>query len=720
MHLNYFTSFFKTYFFICIIAFLFDQVPLHALPMSGDENITTSASTLKEKTDTLNSSNTGDTTAPAETYKMGELVVHGTLFEEKLARVPGSISVLQHRELGTGDRMSLTNYLGKAPGVFVQQGAYNTNRVIIRGVGSRTPYSSNRIRAYLDEIPLTSGDGVSSLEDIDMSMIGRVEVIRGPSGALYGSGMGGTIRLFTVYPASGNHMLSARAEIASFGTDRMAINGFIRSNKTLASAGVNYSHSDGYRQNNKFDRASAIVNIHRFTEHSSIQLLLLFIHLDAQIPSSLNAATFDTNPKAAAPNWLAVRGYESYNKILSGLSCSTRLSDHWKNTVSLFSTYMDKYELSTFNILDDGSISAGIRNRLRYSGEKVRFIIGAEGVTEKYPWKTYTVQNREEDSLTADYKERSSYANISLLGEWNVIPQLKISAAVNCNLLQYTLKSNLDSSGTMTYSYNPVISPRIGFNYQLIPELTIYSSFGHGFSPPSFEEALLPDGQPNPNLKPENGWDLDMGIRTSSRDKKFFADLTFYKIWLYDLLVTKRESESIFYGINAGKTSLKGLEIAAKYRIIGLADAHTNYLDLDLSATVSENLFSNFIDDSIDYSGKQLPGIPFNELYVGLRSRLIKHFNINLNLTHSGSQYLDDANTGKADSWNVVNAEFTYTHKSVGAFSYSIFSGIQNIFNEKYAAMILVNAPSFNGTPRRYYYPGLARNFYLGVNFSIK
>ena len=170
--------------------------------------------TLSEPGDTSTNKFTEaeDTNSPAESYKMGELVVQGTLFEEKLARAPGSISVLQQEELQTGDRMSLTEYLDKAPGVFVQQGAYNTSRVIIRGVGSRTPYTSNRIRAYLDEIPLTSGDGVSSLEDIDLSYIGKVEVIRGPTGALYGSGMGGTIRLFTEYPDKGNRELKARAD----------------------------------------------------------------------------------------------------------------------------------------------------------------------------------------------------------------------------------------------------------------------------------------------------------------------------------------------------------------------------------------------------------------------------------------------------------------------------------------------------------------------------
>ena len=675
-----------------------------------------------EKQDTLTNLSipAKDTIIVANNYKLGEVIVHGTLFEDKLTKVAGSISLLQHDELEKGDQLSLADYLGQVPGVFIQQGAYNTNRVIIRGIGSRTPYSSNRIRVYLDEIPLTSGEGVSSIEDIDMSLVERAEVIRGPSGALYGSGLGGTIRLFTRYPETGSHELNTKAEIASFGTYRLTINGFKRSTQTLVSSDVNYTHSDGYRQNNKFDRASGFLNIRHFSEHASMQFLLLYVHLDAQIPSSLDSAIFETNPRAAAAKWLAKRGYESYNKLLAGLNYTNRLNDHWENTVSLFSTYMDKYERSSFDILDDGSINAGVRNRLKFNGEKLRFILGIEGVTEKYPSKDYSLNGLEKGNLKSDYIETSSYANISLLNEWSASAQLNISTGINFNFLRYTLKNNGDSLSKMIYGYDPVISPRIGINYQLLQGLVVYSSFGHGFSAPSYQEALLPDGVPNPNLKSESGWNLDAGIRISSPDKRFFADVKLYRIWLYNLLVTKRISDSIFYGINAGRSSLQGIEMEWRYRVAGAPASTTNYLELNFSGVISKNHFTDFIDDTNDYSGKELPGIPDNEINAGITANLIKHFNIAVNITHTGTQFMNDDNSLTAKSWNVVNTELAYQSKEFHSFWFNVKCGIRNLLDEKYAAMILVNAPSVNSAPRRYYYPGLARNFYLGISISLK
>lgn len=88
------------------------------------------------------------------------------------------------------------------PGVTMQSGTLATGRIVIRGMGSRTPYNTNRIRAYLDGIPLTGADGVSSPEELDFASLGRVEVTRGPSSALYGSGLGGALPYTPRLPAS--------------------------------------------------------------------------------------------------------------------------------------------------------------------------------------------------------------------------------------------------------------------------------------------------------------------------------------------------------------------------------------------------------------------------------------------------------------------------------------------------------------------------------------
>mgnify|MGYP000571665588 CR=1 FL=1 len=45
-----------------------------------------------------------------------------------------------------------------------------------------------------------------------------------------------------------------------------------------------------------------------------------------------------------------------------------------------------------------------------------------------------------------------------------------------------------------------------------------------------------------------------------------------------------------------------------------------------------------------------------------------------------------------------------------------------NIFNEKYASMLLINASGFGGSAPRYYYPGEPNNYYagLGLTYTFK
>jgi iron complex outermembrane receptor protein len=57
--------------------------------------------------------------------------------------------------------------------------------------------------------------------------------------------------------------------------------------------------------------------------------------------------------------------------------------------------------------------------------------------------------------------------------------------------------------------------------------------------------------------------------------------------------------------------------------------------------------------------------------------------------------------------------------KVVGNYSLNLYTGVQNLFNEHYASMILVNAPPLGTVAPRYYYPGSPRSFYAGLKISF-
>ena len=116
--------------------------------------------------------------------------------------------------------------------------------------------------------------------------------------------------------------------------------------------------------------------------------------------------------------------------------------------------------------------------------------------------------------------------------------------------------------------------------------MNIYGSVGHGFSAPSLEETLLPAGEINRGLKPEEGYMAELGSRFSLYDKQIFFEWTGYAISLKNLLVTKRITEDTFTGINAGKTHHFGAELLGKWLLTEASafPGKTSVPSVDLSA----------------------------------------------------------------------------------------------------------------------------------------
>ena len=90
----------------------------------------------------------------------------------------------------------------------------------------------------------------------------------------------------------------------------------------------------------------------------------------AQIPSSIDSATFVTDPQAAAPAWLKTGGNKTPDRILLGYRLKYEPSKNWEIITSLFSTYGKNEENRPFNFLNESGASYGGRILARYSGKQ--------------------------------------------------------------------------------------------------------------------------------------------------------------------------------------------------------------------------------------------------------------------------------------------------------------------------------------------------------------
>ena len=88
----------------------------------------------------------------------------------------------------------------------------------------------------------------------------------------------------------------------------------------------NTTHSDGYRENNEYDRESfSVLGKVISDENNETTIFGNFTHVKAFIPSSLNREDYENEPQKAAFTWGRVRGFEDYDKIILGISHKSRL-----------------------------------------------------------------------------------------------------------------------------------------------------------------------------------------------------------------------------------------------------------------------------------------------------------------------------------------------------------------------------------------------------------
>jgi iron complex outermembrane receptor protein len=77
-----------------------------------------------------------------------------------------------------------------------------------------------------------------------------------------------------------------------------------------------------------------------------------------------------------------------------------------------------------------------------------------------------------------------------------------------------------------------------------------------------------------------------------------------------------------------------------------------------------------------------------------------------------------DDNTIYSDNYQLFNSKFGFKSNKMRTLQFDVFVGINNIFDEHYASMLLINAEGFGGTAPRYYYPGEPTNYYAGANLK--
>lgn len=662
---------------------------------------------------------------------LAEVVIKSNHFQSALKEIPSAITIIPKRQLKSNDGVNIAPILNSVPGVYMHNGTLGTNRITIRGIGSRNLFGTSKIRAYYQDIPLTNGSGETTIEDIELEGIARMEVLKGPSSSLYGAGLGGTIQLIPDKGLFNSRAVQTSFTFGSFGLQKFWINTNLANKQNSAKISYSNTHSDGYRDNNELDRQTVTVaSNHYLNERNNLNIIANFIDLKSYIPSSLDAEDFENDPTKAAFTWSASKGFEDYSKFLLGLSWQHEYSEKSKQISSIFGSLLDSYEARPFNILEQNTNAFGLRSRFIQNAnifqKELQWTVGLEFFNDLNRLKTF--ENLYQDyppgtgsvkgSALSNLKENRYYFNFFAEGKYHLSKKFLINLGLNLNQTSYTLSDDFneginDASGT--YSFDPIISPKIGLSYQLNKTSMFFASVSHGFSPPKLEETLLPDGLINNEIQPETGWNYEVGSRGKIFKNIFNYEVSAYFMDIENLLVARRTGDDQFIGVNAGKTVHKGLEIGLNYFLLDnqrVQLSHTN------AFSFNDYNFDEFQDLDNDYSGNDLTGVPDKTFFSQLYLNTSFGFYAYMNYQYIGEIPIRDDNSVYASSYQLVNLKTGFRKDFGDHLQFNAFLGFNNIFNETYASMLQINAGSFGNNAPRYYYPGNPQNYYAGLDLK--
>ena len=201
-------------------------------------------------------------------------------------------------------QVSLDEYLHQVPGLFSLNN-YNRAqdlRIAIRGFGSRAAFGIRGIQLLIDGIPETTPDGQAQIDNLNLGIVSRIEVLRGPAAILHGNASGGVIQIQTLHGIQKN-FVELGMGYGAFDWQQVQLLTGLRNARTELVWQGNYQASRGYRDYSDFSERNTNLRLrHRLSARSRLDLQVNYTNNPrARDPGSLTLEDQQLDRRAARP-----------------------------------------------------------------------------------------------------------------------------------------------------------------------------------------------------------------------------------------------------------------------------------------------------------------------------------------------------------------------------------------------------------------------------------
>ncbi|ENO86650.1 TonB-dependent receptor domain-containing protein [Thauera linaloolentis] len=475
--------------------------------------------------------------------QMGEaVVVTATRQQQRADETLASVDVITREQIERAGHSTLTDLLAAQPGIQISSngGPGANTGIFIRGA------NSGHTLVLVDGMRIGSAtSGQPALEVIPTELIERVEILRGPASALYGSdAIGGVIQIFTRKGEAGLYP-SVRAGV---GTERSYTLG-----ASLAGGQdrLRYSVSAGRERTDGFNvrkNPSTVADRDRDGFHNDY--LSASASLGLRDDDEIGLTLFHSEGR----NW-----YDSDNEFNSrvdkgldtaGIYLRNKLADGWVSTLRL-------------GYSEDRSHSRGSSAPVdRFDTEQTQFA-WQNDISLGGGLLLAAVEHLEQRIDTTGTFDRDTRRVDSALLGWG--------GQFGKHHLQVNARHDDDSQ------FGGKTTGLLAYGYQILPEWRVRGSVGTAFKAPTFNDLYFPLAcfppfgcfGGNPDLKPEESLNREIGVVWERGGLQMSA--TYYNNRVKNLIQWGSTPD------NVGKAKLEGLEwgvsaTVADYRVRATVD----------------------------------------------------------------------------------------------------------------------------------------------------
>lgn len=637
-----------------------------------------------------------------------------------------STSAIDGKKVDEAHIENLQQVLQSIPGITSEIKAGDSLKIHIRGVENQR-YMGEKpgVAVVIDGVPVFERTGAVN---IDLDNIASIKVIKGGSSYLFGDdALAGAVIITTKKGAVNKSMLAS--EFGSFGYQKLLAETSFAKDSFNGRIQISERKSDGYWEDSDYMSRYANGKLQYYLDDTSD----LTFGLEASQREKDSHGTVEGMTQALTdPTSVAGRDYSRMYDVELLKLFLTYAKDFGNNSNLLVNVYQygddtqfvsspQKYSSTGTAITDSDAyttlndyhqVQRGLKTEYRSNGESLAYMIGADIRNNIYENKTsYLVDFRTRPTPPTYYAGTVTGDNETT--EEVYAPYLEVKVPLN-DATTLTLNGRYDNirldyddhlnALKLQKDFN-VYSHRIGLSHTLNDSTTLFFSRSTGFRAPSIDQlfngSITLDSKVlnNPDLKPEQAINYDLGIRGSfpALENTLTYEATLFLLDRKDYIMssigqyTAATTANPQKYENIGGMRSQGLELSLQ------SDPKKTF-SFDLAYTYLDSYFTQY--DNF-YLGLGSPYLPtYTQVHYDLTGNTVprtSHHTLNLtgnyNVTSStllstewtlkSSYYADELNQLKMPGYGVVNLLAKHSQTWDG-FTFDLFARIDNVFDKFY------------------------------------